>query len=142
MFWARVKNWLFIKKGVNLLVVVLNCIDYWGGLKLRKLVIKNWVYVFPRAVSGDWGGVGESGGPLKWHVPVWRIFIGRFKCGKMGWPSKEEFLCKSFCVLSMCDGPMVTVGWIWVNIWCMLHWIFPQNCRNSLPLHRASWLNS
>ena len=30
---------------------------YWGDLKLRKLVINDWVYVFPRVVSGDGGRV-------------------------------------------------------------------------------------
>ena len=30
-----------------------------GGLKLRKLVITDWVYVFARVVPGGWG---EGGG--------------------------------------------------------------------------------
>ena len=53
-------------------MVILNC-SYRGGLKLRKLVINDWVYVFPRVVSGEGGG---GGGPLNWHVPVWGIFVG------------------------------------------------------------------
>ena len=42
-------------------------------------------------------GMWEGGGPLKWHVPVWGIFVGRFRCGKMGWPLKDESLNKKFC---------------------------------------------
>ena len=42
--------------------------------------------------------------------------------------------------LSMCDGPKETVKYIRVNMWCMLDWIFSQNCRNSLPLHTADQL--
>ena len=38
----------------------------------------------------------------------------------------------------MCDGPIETVKYIWVNILCTLDWIFSQNCRNSLLLHTAS----
>ena len=39
--------------------------------------------------------------------------------------------------LSMCDGPIETVKYNWVNISYMLDWIFSQNYRNSLPLHTA-----
>ena len=35
----------------------------------------------------------------------------------------------------MCDVPIETVKYIWVNILYMLDWIFSQNCKNSLPLH-------
>ena len=38
-------------------MVILNC-SYRGGLKLRKLVINDWVYVFPRVVCGGGGGGG------------------------------------------------------------------------------------
>ena len=36
----------------------------------------------------------DGGELLKWNVPVCGSFIGRFKCGKMVSPSKEEFLYK------------------------------------------------
>ena len=35
----------------------------------------------------------------------------------------------------MCGRPMKTLQKIWVNVWCMFDWIFPQNCRNTLLLH-------
>ena len=62
---------------------------------------------------------------------------GRFKCGKMGWPlyQKKNFFINNSAGLSMCDCPIETVKYIWVNIWCMLDWISSQNCRNALPLH-------
>ena len=40
----------------------------------------------------------------------------------------------------MCDGPIETVECIWVNIWCMLVWIWSQNCRNTLLLHTTGQL--
>ena len=42
--------------------------------------------------------------------------------------------CENPVVLSMCVGSIETVKYIWVNLWCMLDWILPQNCRNILPL--------
>ena len=39
----------------------------------------------PGRVSGDWG-VAE---PVKLHVLFWGIVVGRLKCIKIGWPSKE-----------------------------------------------------
>ena len=39
------------------------------------------------------------------------------------------------CVrLSMYDSTMETVEYIWVHIWCMLHWVLSQNSRNTLPV--------
>ena len=43
-------------------------------------------------------------------------------------------------IMYMCDGPIETVEWIWVNIWCMLDWIWSQNCRNTLLLHTTGQL--
>ena len=43
-------------------------------------------------------------------------------------------------IMYMCDGPIETVECIWVNIWCMLDWIWSQNCRNTLFLHTAGQL--
>ena len=33
-----------------------------------------------------WRG-GECGRLMKWNILFWVIVVGRFKCGKMGWPS-------------------------------------------------------
>ena len=52
---------------------------------------------------------------------------------------KKNFF-KNSVELFMCDGPIETVKYIWVNILYMLDWIFSQNCRNSLPLHTADQL--
>ena len=32
--------------------------------------------------------------PLELHVPFWGIVVGKFKCGKMGGPLKQEILYK------------------------------------------------
>ena len=40
----------------------------------------------------------------------------------------------------MCDGPIETVKYIWVNILYMLDWISSQNSGNSFPLHTAGQL--
>ena len=40
----------------------------------------------------------------------------------------------------MCDGPTEIFECIWVNIWCMLDWIWSQNCRDTLLLHTAGQL--
>ena len=51
-----------------------------------------------------------------------------------------EGACENPVGLSMCDGPIETVKYIWVNIWCMLDWILSQKCRNTLPLHKVDQL--
>ena len=40
----------------------------------------------------------------------------------------------------MCDGPIENFECIWVNIWCMVDWIWSQNCRNTLLLDTAGQL--
>ena len=41
----------------------------------------------------------------------------------------------------MCDSPIETVKYIWVNIWCMLHWILSKKkCRNTFPLRTVDQL--
>ena len=60
IIWSWSKQWeilLFsLWWSVNFACDDLNC-SFWGGLKLRKLVINDWVYVFPRVVSGEGGRV-------------------------------------------------------------------------------------
>ena len=116
---------------VNLACNDLNC-SYCRELKLRKLVINNWVYVFPRLVSG---GDGEQvvGRWNDIYIPVWGIFVGRFKCRKLeGGALKEEF-CGTLHVGWSDRNCSIHLG----GILYMLDWIFSQNCRNSLPLHTA-----
>ena len=43
-------------------------------------------------------------------------------------------------IMYMSDGPIETIECIWVNIWYMLDWIWSQNCRNTLLLHKAGQL--
>ena len=54
---------------------------------------------------------------------------------------RNNFFKNNSVKLSMTDGLTETVKYIWVNIWCMLDWIFSQNCRNSLPLHTSDQLS-
>ena len=42
----------------------------------------------------------------------------------------------------MCDGPIETVKYIWVNIWCMPDWIFSKNYRNKFTSFAYSWSTS
>ena len=43
---------------------------------------------------------GGCGRPMKLDILFWGIVVGRFKCGKMGWPLKETFFVKTiFCYL-------------------------------------------
>ena len=64
--------------------------------------------------------------------------LGDFCSNAENWGNhrKNNFFIHSV-ELSMCDGPIETARYIWVNILYMLDWIFSQNCRNSLPLHTA-----
>ena len=39
--------------------------------------------------------------------------------------------------IGLCDGPMETIEYIWLNICSMLNWISSQNCINTLPLHKV-----
>ena len=52
---------------------------------------------FVRLLDLFWG-MGEVDEPIKWHVPVFfgGDFVGRFKCIKMGRPSKQKVLYKKF----------------------------------------------
>ena len=111
---------------------------YWEGLKLRKLVTNDWVSVSPglvlghrERVVGHWNGMYLFGG----------IFIGRFKCGRMGWPFKEQFLYNNSVGLSMCHGLIETVKYIWVNIWFILGWILSKKLQKYTS-STYSWLTS
>ena len=98
--------------------------SYWGGLKLRKFVINDWDHVSPGVVPGYGGMV----------VGLWNemylfggISIGRFRWGKMGWPSKDEFIhiINNSLGLSLCDSPIETVKYILVYIiWCIASFDF------------------
>ena len=138
--------------------------SYWGGLKLRKLVINNWVHVSPRLFSKDWGGwwaieiactcLGDfffDHWKNNFFINNWKVLMtkkwGGNREGRIYieiWGNAVRVLRVGFCEnlvgLSMCDGPIETVKYIWINIWCMLDWILSQNCRNTRPLHTADQL--
>ena len=38
-------------------------------------------------------------------------------------------------IMYMCESPIEIVECIWLNIWCMLDWIWSQNCGNTLFLY-------
>ena len=54
-------------------------------------------------------------------------------CGET--PFEEEGTCKNPVGLSMYDGHMEAVEYMWVNIWCMLVWIFGF-CHKTAETHR------
>ena len=60
------------------------------------------------------------------------FLLGGSNAENWGDHRKKNFFINSV-ELSMCDGPIETVKYIWVNVLYMLDWIFLQNCRNSLP---------
>ena len=64
----------------------------------------------------------------------WKETEGRgsvVKCGKMSFEGEDD--CENPVRLSIYDGPMKTVEYTWVNIWCMLDCNLLQNCKNTLP---------
>ena len=87
------------------------------------------------------GGWREGGGPLKRHVPIQRDFCWEVQILKIGVGDHRK---KNFFIisveLSMCDGLIETVKYIWVNILYMLDWILSRNCRNSLHFQKAGQL--
>ena len=77
---------------------------------LRKLVINDWVHVSSGIVFEDRGWM------VNWHVPVWEDFCwvevsNADKCHR-----KKNFFINDSVGLSMCDCPIETVKYIWVNI--------------------------
>ena len=75
---------------------------------LRKLVINDWVHVSSGIVLEDRGRM------VNWHVLVGRKV--QMQKNGMTITSKEEFLYKRFHG-SLCDCPVETVKYIWVNSW-------------------------
>ena len=50
--------------------------------------------------------------------------------------------CENPVRLSMYNGPVEAVDYMWVNIWCILHaksdiWILSQSCRNTRPREKT-----
>ena len=77
---------------------------------LRKLVINDWVHVSSGIVLEDRGRM------VNWHVPVWRDFCWEEGPNAEKWHRKKNFFINDFVGLSMCDCPVETVKYIWVNI--------------------------
>ena len=74
---------------------------------------------------------GMAGG--WWTVEMTCTCLGDF-CWEVQMPKIVE--------LSMCDCPIETVKYMWVNILYMLDWIFSQNCKNSLSFQTAGQLDA
>ena len=56
-------------------------------------------------------------------------------------------ICENPVRLSMYNGAMEAVDYMWVNIWCMLHakldcWILSQSCRNTSPMENTLSIKS
>ena len=101
-------------------------------MKLKKLVINDCIYEFPRLFSGDGGRVV---GRLKDMYLFRGLLLGCSNAEKWCDHRRKNFFINNSVELSLTDGLIETVKYLWVNIWCTLDWIFSQNCRNSLPLH-------
>ena len=56
----------------------------------------------------------------------------------LGWSRKSHL--GSAEIMYMCDAPIDIVECIWVNLWCMVDWIWSQNSKNSYFLHTAGQL--
>ena len=64
------------------------------------------------------------------------------RCGETLFEEWGERACENPVRLSMYDGTMETVDYMWVSIWCMLHakldsWILSQSCRNTCPREKT-----
>ena len=77
-------------------------------------------------MTKKWGGNREG----RIYIEIWGNAVRVLRVG----------FCENLVGLSMSDGPIETVKYIWINIWCMLDWILSQNCRNTRPLHTADQL--
>ena len=62
----------------------------------------------------------------KFYSEMWRNTVGK--------------ACKNFEGLFMFEGSIETFECVQVSIWCMLDWIWSQNCRNILLLHTVDQL--
>ena len=101
--WSKMKFYDFIiwswSKQWKILLAVISkpCLWWfdsdWQRLKLRQLVSNNWVHVLLDLFLGGWG---EGGGGIgNAYTFFGGIVVGRFKCKKIGWPSKEEIISNS-----------------------------------------------
>ena len=77
--------WSWSKQWEILIVVISKSCSWWSELeeflKLRKLVINDWVHVLPRLVSRDGERVAGHSNDM---YPFRGIFVGRFKYRKLG----------------------------------------------------------
>ena len=65
-----------------------------------------------------------------------------FEEGVGGGAGGCRWTCENPMTLSMYDGAMEAVDYMWVNIWCMLHAkldcrILSQSCRNTRPMENT-----
>ena len=117
--------------------MILNC-SYWGGLKLRKLAINDWIYVFPRVIWRDVGRVMRHWNDMD--------LFGEFLLGGSNAEKWVEHQKKSFLEIILLDSPCITVrykllntsGWIFDA--CLIGLSHKTAEMNSLPLHTADQL--
>ena len=97
-------------------------------------------------------GKGMLGGPLKLHVPFYgRFLLGSSKMKKWGdnqnkrffinnsveavilFKNERQWACEIVVRLSMYDGPIELVGYIWVNMWIYISfpysWSTIKECK-------------
>ena len=137
---SNANEWLPNQKAINL-----SREDFdQRGLKLRKLVINNWVRVSPALVSGNWG--------LWWAVWMACTCFGQFLLEGLNaekwchYPKKNFFINKSVG-LSTCDSPIETVKYLMINE--NFGWIFDAClivfCHKTADIHfffAYSWSTS
>ena len=78
------------------------------------------------------------------HFSVLMVSKSNFLCGgpgsfsrRGGWRKvvvRGGGLCENRVTFSLNDGPMETVEYMWVNIWCMLDWIIGF-CHKTAEIH-------
>ena len=79
------------------------------------------------------------------HFSGLMVSKSNFPCGGPGsfpgrggyeftWGGVCVCVCARVCEFSLNDGPMETVEYMWVNIWCMLDWIIGF-CLKTAEIH-------
>ena len=74
------------------------------------------------------------------HCVLLVNFVHSVVCSNLivgGWMWSRKSYLGPTEIMYMCDGHIDIIECIGVNIWCILDWIWSQNCRNSLLLHTA-----
>ena len=120
----------FICKLTELLnqLISIGLVASMSGFHLRGSILfpcrARWIYYVENYIM--W----ETGELIIFHSVVCSVLI----------VSAERVYLGPAEIMYMSDGPIEIFECIWVNICCILDWIWSQNCRNTLLLHVAGQL--